>query len=76
MSRKTEPRSNAPSKKGSCLACRGAGRVGMYWDRCGTCDGTGLSAEEVITAAKNSPGATSEPVKNAPQPPSSQARER
>jgi RecJ-like exonuclease len=49
MSRKTEPSSNAPKKKGSCLECRGTGHVGMYWDRCNSCDGTGKTKAELET---------------------------
>lgn len=26
---------------GNCPECGGNGKIGMYWERCNTCDGTG-----------------------------------
>ena len=46
MSLKTEPRGIVPTKKGDCPECGGVGVVGMYQDRCNSCDGSGLNKEQ------------------------------
>lgn len=40
MSIKTQPRP-LPEPNGDCPECRGNGKIGMYQERCNTCDGTG-----------------------------------
>lgn len=40
MSRKTEPRP-IDQPHGDCSSCGGTGKIGMYWERCLDCDGSG-----------------------------------
>ena len=37
---KTSP-SLPTETNGNCPECGGNGKIGMYWERCNTCDGTG-----------------------------------
>lgn len=39
---KTSP-SLPKEPNGNCPECGGNGKIGMYWERCNTCDGTGSS---------------------------------
>lgn len=38
---KTTPNPSRPSKSGNCPECGGTGKIGMYHERCNSCDGTG-----------------------------------
>lgn len=58
MSRKTEPRT-PDFPNGNCPECGGDGKVGMYWERCNTCDGTGYVSEGT---GETSPPKPSEPI--------------
>lgn len=48
MSIKTSP-STPPEPNGNCPECRGNGKIGMYWERCNTCDGTGSTPRKRAT---------------------------